>query len=129
MIDRTPEYAIAVDVRRVDTEALLGVALLVASQRQVSYLKTADQAVSEPSASTEVWRDIDEWNSEVARRLPFKPPAMGSATAAILFGCAGDTPVVARRFAAIPMSSGTLDAPAIDVRGLLPSLLKARRQS
>jgi hypothetical protein len=122
--------ALAVDIRQAATDDLMGVALIVASERHVSWLSAETGAISAPALSDEVWRDVDAWDQAAAARLPFKPEAMtGSIVDALLGGAARSAmrDVIARRFAAIPITIESRDALTELLDRLLPGLLNSRR--
>jgi hypothetical protein len=122
--------AIAVDIRRTETDDLIGIALIVASERHVSWLSAETGAISAPALSDEIWRDVDAWDTAAAARLPFKPePMTASIVDAILGGEATSEArgVTARRFAAIPIAVESGDALTSLPDRLLPDLLNSRR--
>jgi hypothetical protein len=117
--------AVAVELRRKDTDAVMGIALIVRSQRHVSWLSEKTGAIATPALSDEAWRDVDAWDEAVAARLPRKPEPMPASTVDALLGPQSE--VVARRFAAIPILVESRDALTPLLTEMLPGLLKSRR--
>jgi hypothetical protein len=69
-------YTIAVDIRQLNTGAVLGVALVVPSKRYLSFLaKGADIGITR-KLSAEARREIDSWTTNVDARLPAKAAPM-----------------------------------------------------
>jgi hypothetical protein len=123
-----PTYAIAVDVREIATNAVVGVALLVPGRRYATYLADYHQPAIEPSPTPAEWRQIDAWHTQAEAGLPAEPPRMDPAITSAVMGRTGQRECVGRRFAAIPIGSAENDL-AAELSGILPGLLKARRTS
>jgi hypothetical protein len=119
--------AVAVDIRRTDTDAVMGIALVVPSERYVSWLSGDTGAISAPALSDKAWREIDAWDLEVTARLPFKPEPMYASTVDALLGGTPKSELIARRFAAIPIMVESRDALAPHLDRMLQGLLKSRR--
>jgi hypothetical protein len=117
--------ALALDIRRVDTAALVGIALVVPSERLVSFLGAGAREVTIPVLSAETWRGIDAWADETETRLPFRPAPMTSALVEPMLDTAPG-PVVAERFASIPLDSRPGVGLGLRLARMLPGLLKRR---
>ena len=118
--------ALALDIRRADTATLVGIALVVPSERLVSFLGAGAREVTIPVLSAKTWRGIDAWADETDARLPFRPAPMTSALVKpMLNGERG--PVVAERFASIPLDSRPGEGLGLRLAKMLPGLLKRRR--
>ena len=120
-------YAFALDIRQLDTGAVLGVALVIPSGRHVSFLIEGAR-IATTSLPDEMWRQIDAWVTDGNARLPARPaPLSPSIVAAILEG--QPSAVSARRFAAIPIPEAFQDDLARLAQHLLPELLNDRRSA
>jgi hypothetical protein len=120
--------AVAVEIRRTDSDAMMGVALIVPTERYVFLLSGDTGSISAPALSKDAWREVDAWDEEVAARLPFKPEPMYRTTVEALLGGAAASDVVARRFASIPITIESRDALTSLLKKMLPGLLHSRRQ-
>ena len=122
-------YAIAVDLRRMDTGAVLGVALLVPSERYVSFLAEGSRIAVTPSVPAEAWRAIQAWTAEVEARLPAKPAPLPPPVVAAILGTKETLQIRAERFAAIPIPVGSRDEFSSLADQVLPGLLTARNSA
>jgi hypothetical protein len=122
-------HAIAVDIRWADSDSVMGIALVVPSQRYVALLSAETGAISAPALSDEAWREVEAWDEEVAARLPFKPEPMYPSTVDALLGGAPGSAVIARRFAAIPILVESRGAFTPPLDRMLPGLLNSRRSA
>jgi hypothetical protein len=123
----TSTRALALDVRHIDTGALLGVALVVPSEHHLSILDGAGRTV-EPRLSAHVWREIDAWAAAGDAGLPARPAPMSPAILATLLEGARLS-VSAQRFASIPISVASHAELAPLAERLLPELLNVRRSA
>jgi hypothetical protein len=122
-------HALAVDIRRLNTGAVLGAALVVPSERYLSFLADGAGIATPPRLSAETWREIDAWATDGNARLPAKPAPMTPSIVAALLGARQTPSVSAQRFASIPItvaSRAELDSLADN---LLRDLMKARRSA
>ena len=122
-------HALAVDIRQLNTGAALGVALVVPSERYVSFLADGASIATTPNLSAETWREIDAWATEGDARLPAKPAPMTPSIVAALLGANQSRPVSAQRFAAIPITVASRDELDSLAANLLPDLIKTRRSA
>lgn len=119
-------HAIAVDIRQLNTGVVLGVALVVPSERYLSFIaEGADIGIS-PSLPAETWREIDAWTSKVDARLPAKPAPMTPSIVAAFLGAEQTPNIIAQRFAAIPITVASRDELNSLADRLLPDLIKTR---
>jgi hypothetical protein len=120
--------ALAIDVRHLDTGALLGVALVVPSEQYLSILVDGAGGAVEPELTAHVWREIDAWAAAGNAGLPARPAHMSLAVVAALLE--GERlSVSAQRFASIPISVASHAELAPLAERLLPELLNARRSA
>ena len=99
----TTTRALAIDVRHLDTGALLGVALIVPSEQYLSILVDGAGGAVEPELTAHVWREIDAWAAAGNAGLPARPAHMSLAVVAALLE--GERlSVSAQRFVSIPIS-------------------------
>jgi hypothetical protein len=118
------DYAYAFDVRRIDTDAVLGVGVVVPSMQHLSFHAEGASAAVTRTLSAAVWDDISAWVTESDENLPTEPSPMSArVVAAILHGVDSST-VIARRFAAIPVDERFHDAMAAGK--VLPQLFNMR---
>jgi hypothetical protein len=122
-------YAYAVDIRRFDTGAVQGVALVAPSGRYLSLLAAGAGIATTPGLPDDIWCEIDAWAAEGNARLPAKPAPMSGAIVDALLGAELASAVIAQRFAAIPITEESAEAVARMADGLLPALLKARQSA
>ncbi len=121
--------AVAFDVSAVETGDLLGVALIAASARHISFLRVDGDSVERLEVSNETWRLIDEAMAEIAARLPFKPPPAAPVVAEVLFAGRPHPPVLVQRFASIPVTVDSVETLALRLEQFLPTLLQRRRSA
>jgi hypothetical protein len=121
--------AVAFDVSAVETHDLLGVALIVAAARHISFLRVDGDSVERPEVSSETWHLIDEAMAEIAARLPFKPPPAAPVVAEALFAGRAHAPVLVERFASIPVTVDSDGSLAPRLEQVLPALLGHRRSA
>ncbi|HEX2456161.1 MAG TPA: hypothetical protein VHI99_20845 [Vicinamibacterales bacterium] len=118
---------LAIDVRHTDSGALIGVALVVPSQRYLAVLADGAQSVREPRLAEHAWLEVDAWATAGDAGLPARPSPLNPDVAAVLF--VSDQPVIARRFASVPIGvTSHLDLAPLAER-VLPQLLNARRSA
>ena len=117
--------ALALDIRRADTTALVGIALVVPSERLVSFLGADAREVTVPVLSAKTWRGIDAWADATDTRLPFRPAPMTSALVEPMLNTAPG-PVIAERFASIPIDRRPGEGLSLHLARMLPGLLKRR---
>jgi hypothetical protein len=122
-------YALAVEIRHLDSGAVLGVALVVPSDRYLSFLSEGAGIATTPNLSDETWREIDAWAADGDARLPAKPAPMSRAIVAAALGAELASAGIAQRFAAIPITAGSHDELARLAHRALPGLLNARRSA
>jgi hypothetical protein len=124
----TGTRALAVDIRRLDTDELLGVALLVPSGRCAAFLAEGASAPTSPTMSPEVWSEIDAWAADADARLPARPAPVSRSIAAALVG--GHTSAVGgQRFASILVPTTSQDDLPVLLDSALPGLSRARRSA
>jgi hypothetical protein len=121
--------ALAVAIRRRDTRAVLGVAVVVPSARYLACRTTEAGSTSVPVLAADAWREIDAWAVDGDARLPARPAAMTAAVVAALLGEGTPSAVIAERFAAVPIPVVSHADLATLVGRLLPDLLNARRSA
>jgi len=125
---RCQSRAIAVDVRTVGSDAVVGVALIVPATRYLSFLGGDGDLVTPRYPTPGTWRGIDAVLAGMGSRLPFKPAPLPSEVVEVILGGAPTSPVLARRFAAMPVTvEGDDSATVFD--GLLLGLLSHRRHT
>ena len=117
-------YAYVFDVRLIASGTVIGVGLLLPSERHLSFLAEGGEAARMPILSTSVWDEITAWAVESDRLLPRQPAAMSTRVVAAFLEGHDPSAVIARRYAAIPIEPPFL-APMVEGR-LLPELLRAR---
>jgi hypothetical protein len=150
---RLADRVLAVHLREIETDALLGVALLVPSQRYAATLIHGFEDVRERKLTPEVWQEIDQWviNGDVG--LPAEPVALSPAVVTALLGYGQHRPktsshsqhrrhrsgfadaplederlmISAHRFASFPFKAGGEGALTSTVKRLLPRLRDAWR--
>jgi hypothetical protein len=122
-------HAVAIDIRHLDTGALLGVALVFPTDRLVSVLAEGAGIARTPALSLETWREIDIWAADGNARLPAKPAPMSPSITAALLGGEQPSAVSGNRFAAIPLNAASYDERASMAARLLPVLLNERRSA
>jgi hypothetical protein len=120
-------YALAVEIRHVDTGTVLGVALVVPSDRHLAFLAEGAAVVTISNLSDNLWREISAWAADGDARLPAKPAPMSPWVVAAVLGGGLPSGVSAQRFAAIPITVTSHDELARLADRLLPDLLNARR--
>ena len=126
MIDHVPDgYAYVFDVRLIDGGAVVGVGLLLPSERHLSFLAEGAEAAVTPFLSTSTWDAIATWVAESDQALPSQPRPMNTRVVAEFLEGIDPATVIAQRYAAIPVT-GPFLAPMLEGR-LLPELLRARR--
>ena len=117
--------ALALDIRQADTNALLGIALIVPSQRYIAVIEHVAGKHREPSLQADAWLAIDAWAAAGDAGLPTRPAPLDDAVASALLR--QNAPVIARRFASIPLdATSPADVAAIAARAL-PGFLLSRR--
>ena len=119
-------HAIAVDIRELNAGAVLGVALVVPSEKYLSVLAEGTDIAISPTLSAETWREIDAWTNDVESRLPAKPAPMTPSIVAAFVGAEQTQHLSAQRFAAIPITVASRDELNSLAHRLLPGLMKAR---
>ena len=118
--------ALAVDLRRRDTGAVLGVALLVPSRRHVSFLTDPAGVPASHDLSADAWREIDDWTVRADAGLPAEPaPLNPMVLAPLVVEDARSFPSV-RRFASLPIPQVSGDDLIRLAKSLLPALLTSR---
>jgi hypothetical protein len=122
-------HALAVDIRQLNTGAALGVALVVPSERYVSFLADGASIATTPNLSAETWREIDAWAADGGARLPAKPAPMTPSIVAAVLGAKQAAPISAQRFAAIPLTVASRDELHSLADNLLRDLIKTRRSA
>jgi hypothetical protein len=120
-------HALAVDIRQLNTRIVLGVALVVPSERYVSFLAEGADIATTRKLSAETWREIDAWATDADARLPAKPAPMTPSIVAAFLGAVQTPHVSAQRFAAIPITVASRDELSSLAARLLPDLMKARQ--
>ena len=126
MITPASTRALALDIRQASTNALLGIAFIVPSQRYIAVIQQVDEKHREPSLQTDAWLAIDAWAAAGDAGLPRRPAPLDDAVASALLQ-QNDAPVIAQRFASIPLdSTSPADLTAIAERAL-PGFLLSRR--
>ena len=121
-------YALALEIRQLDTGAVLGVALVVPSGRHLSFLSDSAGIATSASLPDETWREIDAWAAEGNAGLPAQPAPLGPSIVAAFLG-EQPSAVSARRFAALPITVAAHDDLGRLAKHLLPGLLNARRSA
>lgn len=121
-------HAIAIDVRTLGSGDVVGVALIVPSVRYLSFLGSDADAVMRRDLSAETWGEIDAQIAGMAARLPFKPEPLSSDVVEAILGTAPAAPVLAQRFAAVPVTMADDDWPPL-LDSLLPGLLTRRHEA
>jgi hypothetical protein len=119
-------HAIAVDIRELNAGALLGVAMVVPSEKYLSVLAEGSDIAISPTLSAETWREINAWTNDVESRLPAKPAPMTPSIVAAFVGAEQTQRLSAQRFAAIPITVASRDELISLADRLLPGLMKAR---
>ena len=119
-------YVFALDLRKLETAAPVGIALIVPSARKLLMMVDGAGIASVPMPD-ETWREIDAWIAESNARLPKQPPPLAPSVVAAFMG-AQSSGVSAQRFAAIPIVEGSHDA-LTRLTASLPGLLIARRSA
>jgi hypothetical protein len=122
-------YALAVEIRHLDTGAVLGVALVVPSDRYLSFLAEGEASATTPDLSDETWREIDAWAADGDARLPARPAPMSPSIVATVLGEELASAGIAQRFAAIPITIGSHEELARLANRVLPELLNSRRSA
>jgi len=116
---------LAIDLRQMGTGALLGVALVVPSERYLAILTDRADRAEEPELTAHAWREIDAWAVAGDAALPARPAPMSSTVVAALLERECPS-VIAQRFASIPVSVTSHTELAPLAARVLPELLKAR---
>ncbi len=98
------DRALAVHLREIETGELLGVALLVPSERYAATFLNGADDVRERKLTPAVWRKIDKWviNGDIG--LPAEPAPLSPAVVAALLGSERPT-ISGHRFASFPMKA------------------------
>jgi hypothetical protein len=117
--------ALAVDIRERDTGVVLGVALVVPSERYVSFLADGARIATSHKLSAETWREIEAWAADGDAGLPARPAPLSPAVVSALLERDRLT-VIAQRFASIPISVASHAELASLAERLLPELLGTR---
>jgi hypothetical protein len=117
--------ALALDIRHADTNTLLGVALLLPSHRYAAILASGEQ-VENRALPEDAWVEIDEWAAAGDAALPKRPARLDDAIASALLP-QEDAPVIAQRFASIPLAAIPLEDAAALAQRALPGFLLSRR--
>ena len=123
-LSHTAARALAVDIRQVDTGALIGVALIVPSDRFAVTLARSGGNTEERTLTDGEWREIEAWAAAGDAGLPAEPPPLKPEVAAALLE--DERPAVARRFASIPFGAIPGANVSLVAGRMLPALLKAR---
>ena len=119
------DRVLAVHLREIQTGELLGVALLVPSERYAATLVNGADKVRERKLTPAAWREIDKWVIKGDVGLPAEPGPLSPAVAAALLE--NERPTIgAHRFASFPMKARGEGALTSTVRRLLPRLRDAR---
>jgi len=117
---------LAIDVRHIDTGALLGVGLVFPLERHLSILAEGAGRAVEPELTASAWREIDGWATAGDSGLPARTAPMSpTISAALLEGAR--LSVSAQRFASVPISVTSRAELGPLSQRLLPELLNARR--
>jgi hypothetical protein len=126
MTNTTPsDRALAVDVRHAGASTLVGVALLFPAHRYAAILAEGGQ-VQQPALSSATWLAIDAWIAASDAALPQRPAPVNDAIASALFA-SDDVPVIAQRFASIPLAAMPHEDVAALAQRALPGFLLSRR--
>lgn len=118
--------ALGVDLRHSDTGTLLGVALLVPSQRQAAILIEGTTQAIEPQLTPTVWQAIDAWIETGDAGLPFRPAPLGATVVEALLDRA-PAAIRAQRFASFDVRINEAAAVVPPLDRFLPALLDTRR--
>jgi hypothetical protein len=118
--------ALAVDIRHVDTNALLGVALLVPAHRYLAVIADGSEHVEQRTLADDAWVEIDAWAAASDAALPKRPAPLGVGVASVMLRQTG-VPVIAERFASIPLEATSPSEMASLAQRALPGFLISRR--
>jgi hypothetical protein len=118
--------ALAVDIRHVDTHALLGVALLVPAHRYVAVITDGSEHVEQRTLAEDAWVEIDAWAAAGDAALPKRPAPLAVSVASVMLRQTG-VPVIAERFASIPLEATSPSEMASLAQRALPGFLISRR--
>ncbi|MGI8496659.1 MAG: hypothetical protein ACR2OG_03620 [Gemmatimonadaceae bacterium] len=124
---RAVTHAIAVEFRHTHTDEVMGIAVVVPSEHYVSLISGDTGLISAPALSAEAWGELAAWDEKVAARLPFKPAPMYASIVDALLGGTPGSEVIARRFAAIPVTVDSRGVLTPQLENILPGLLSSRR--
>lgn len=118
--------ALGVDIRHVDTNALLAVALLVPAYRYMAVIADGSPHVEQRTLADEAWDEIDAWVAAGDAALPKRPAPLAVGVASAMLQQAG-VPVIAQRFASIPLDATSPPEVASLAQRALPGFLISRR--
>jgi hypothetical protein len=119
------DRALALDVRHAGSNTLAGVALLFPSHRYAALLLEGEQ-VHQRTLSATIWLAIDAWIAASDAALPQRPAPVNDAIASALFE-SDDVPMIAQRFASIPLGAMPHEDVAVLAQRALPGFLLSRR--
>jgi len=118
--------ALGVDIRHVDTNALLAVALLVPAYRYMAVIADASRVVEQRTLAEDEWVEIDAWAAAGDAALPKRPAPLPAGVASAMLRREG-VPVIAQRFASIPLEATSPSEMASLAQRALPGFLISRR--
>ena len=122
--------AIAVELRRAATGALLGVAVVVPSDSYVAVIHEGSFVIHEPHLAAKTWDEIEQWTIGSDVGLPARPRPLHPSVAAAILGTSHppiQPAIVGERFASFPLNGSAEVRTAM--KRLLPGLLSARRSA